>query len=123
MRNPRWLMSRRARLVQVVSVIAFVLLGLLAAPQGASAHVERPSYWPDPHAGCSVKPCAGGAVPKARSLRSSLDKSRRGKTRVVCRPDSLHRLRVSVRHARKHGYDIRPTDHRSLSAKHARALL
>src|SRR4051794_37944925 len=123
--QPRGLCMSRQRvwsLAKVASVTLFVVLGLLAAPP-ASAHVERPAYWPDPKADCAVKPCAGGEVPKARSLRSSLDNSRRGKTRVVCRPDSLHRLRVSVRHARKHGYDIRPTDHRTLTAKHARALL
>jgi hypothetical protein len=123
MRNPRWLVARRARLVHVVSVAVFVLLALLSVPQAASAHVERPSYWPDPKADCAVKPCAGGKVPKARSLRSALDNARRGRTRVVCKPNSLHRLRASVRHARKDGFYIRPTDHRSLSAKRAHALL
>ncbi|MDX6375510.1 MAG: hypothetical protein QOD98_4498 [Nocardioidaceae bacterium] len=101
----------------------FLLLGLLAVPQAASAHVERPSYWPDPKADCTVKPCAGGKVPKARSLHSALDNSRRGRTRVVCKPGSLHRLRASVRHARKYGYDLRPTDHRPLTASRAHSLL
>ena len=119
-------MSRRTSspAVRVALVSLFVLLGLLAMPTSpASAHVERPSYWPDPKADCEVKPCAGGKVPKARSLASSLDRSRRGDTRVVCKRDSLERVRASVKHARKHGYDIRPTDHRKLSAKKARTLL
>src|SRR3954468_21202533 len=119
MRNARWLSS----LAKVASVALIVLLGVLAVPQTASAHVERPSYWPDPQADCTVKPCAGGKVPKARSLASALNRSRPGKTLVVCKADSLHRLRSSVRHARKQGYYLRPTDHRALTAKRAHALL
>src|SRR4051794_18241477 len=121
--QPRGLCMSRQRvwsLAKVASVTLFVVLGLLAAPP-ASAHVERPAYWPDPKADCAVKPCAGGKVPRARSLRSALDDSRRGKTRVVCKANSLHRLRASVRSARKHGYFLRPTDHRPLTAKRARA--
>ena len=112
-----------ASTVRVTLVSLFVLLGLLAVPTSASAHVERPSYWPSPKADCTVKPCAGGKVPQARSLWSALDRSRRGETRVVCKPDSLQRVQASVKRARKHGYDIRPTDHRSLSASKARSLL
>src|SRR4051794_33834355 len=89
-----------------------ILLALaLSAP--ALAHVERASYWPDPAPDCSVKPCTGGAVPKARSLASALNAKLRGSTRVVCQPDSLKRLNASIKQARKHGYDIRPTDHRA----------
>ena len=35
----------------------------------------------------------------------------------------MKRLRTSVKKARKHGYDIRPTDHRKLSKAKARSLL
>jgi hypothetical protein len=104
-------------------VAVSVLVSLLVVPQLASAHVERPSYWPDPRPDCSVSPCAGGQVPTARSLHSALDGARPGRTRVVCKADSLHLLRASVRRARRHGYRIRPTDHRTLSAKRARTLL
>ncbi len=98
------------------SVVAFV-------PQVASAHVERPSYWPDPTADCTVAPCAGGVVPQARTLASALNKSKAGETRVVCAPNSLQLLEKSIAKARKNGYNIRPTDHRTLSAKQAAALL
>src|SRR5689334_17387335 len=98
-----------------IALMAFV-------PAVASAHVERPSYWPDPAPDCSVKPCTGGAVPKARSLASALNAKLPGTTRVVCRADSLKRLNASIRRARKHGYDIRPTDHRRLRARQAKRL-
>src|SRR3954454_18805307 len=94
---------------------------LLAAP--ALAHVERPSYWPDPAPDCSIKPCAGGKVPKIRSLASALNKKLPGTTRVVCQPDSLKQLKTSIANARKNGYDLRPTDHRSFSKKEAKRLL
>jgi hypothetical protein len=99
---------------------ALLALALTTAP--ALAHVERASYWPDPAPDCTVTPCTGGAVPKARSLASALDKKRPGATRVVCKPDSLKLLGASISSARKHGYDIRPTDHRRFSAKQAKKL-
>src|SRR3954469_19204080 len=82
---------------------------LLAAPAAALAHIERPAYWPDPAPDCSVKPCAGGDVPKARSLSSALKPSGTSKTRVVCQNDSMSRLLNSVGAARKQGYNDRPT--------------
>ncbi|HYZ29192.1 MAG TPA: right-handed parallel beta-helix repeat-containing protein, partial [Thermoleophilaceae bacterium] len=94
---------------------------LLAAP--ALAHVERPSYWPDPAPDTSVKPAAGGKVPKVRSLASALDKKLPGETRVVCQPDSLERLKASVTLALEGGYHIRPSDHRSLSKKAGARLI
>ena len=100
---------------------AAVAVVIVAAP--ASAHVERSAYWPDPAADCSVAPCAGGAVPKARTLSSALNRKLRGDTRVVCQEDSLARVKQSIARARKDGYEIRPTDRRSLSARQGRLLM
>ncbi|MET3963371.1 hypothetical protein ABIE44_003305 [Marmoricola sp. OAE513] len=103
--------------------LAVALSALLFVPQAASAHVERPSYWPDPTADCAVAPCAGGAVPTARSLSSALDRSKPGKTRVVCKSNSLKLVKKSIRKAREDGYYIRPSDHRALGKKAAAKLL
>ena len=62
-------------------------------------------------------------MPAARSLASALNTRAAGDTRVVCRPDSLKLAEASIARARTHGYDIRPTDHRSLSARQGRTLL
>ena len=51
-------------------LLAVAILAVVPTP-AAQAHVERPSYYPNPKADCSISPCAGGAVPKARSLRSA----------------------------------------------------
>ncbi len=110
---------RRIVLATLIALITALLLPVATA----QAHVERPSYWPDPAADCSISPCAGGAVPKARSLRSALNTKRPGTTRVVCKNDSMKRLKSSIRKARVKGYDIRPTDHRKLSKSRAKALL
>ena len=101
-------------------VIAFG--GLFAVPQAAQAHVERPSYWPDPSSDCSVSPCAGGAIPTARSLASALNASLPGDTRVVCKPNSMSLLNASINDALAHGYNVRPTDHRALTTTQANAL-
>src|SRR4051812_49119151 len=87
----------RARAAALL-VLSLVVLSLLAA-QVASAHVERPSYWPDPAPDCSISPCTGGAVPAVRSLSSALDRRRVGDTRVVCRPNSLSLTKRSVARA------------------------
>lgn len=105
-----------ARLLTALALSALV-------PAIASAHVERSAYWPDPAPDCSVKPCAGGAVPAARSLASALNRRAPGDTRVVCQPDSLKLAEASIARARAHGYDVRPTDHRRLSKAQARQLL
>src|SRR4051812_32419764 len=104
--------------------VAVVMLALCASlPCAASAHVERSGYWPDPAPDCSISPCAGGAVPKAKSLSTSIGRKRRKHVRVVCQPDSMSRLRGSIATARKNGYDMRPTDHHSFSKAEARKLL
>src|SRR5438067_5789702 len=91
-----------------VGALAMALMLLcLVAP--ALAHVERTAYWPDPRPDTSVKPEAGGAVPKARTLRSALDAKAVGDTRVVCQSDSLALLRQEVADARRNGVELRPT--------------
>ncbi len=111
-------LTRHAFLALVTAVLAVLL-----TPAISSAHVERPSYWPDPKADCEVAPCAGGKFPSARPLATALDRGARGTTRVVCQKDSLVRLKRSVAKARRSGYDIRPTDHRSFTKSEARSLL
>jgi hypothetical protein len=86
-----------------------VTFAALALPAAATAHIERPAYWPDPTADRSVTPPAGAVVPKARSLASALDRSAPGRTRVVCKRGSLRRALSSIRRARRHGYRLRPT--------------
>ena len=108
---------------RLVLAVSIVFAGLVLVPQTASAHVERPSYWPDPKPDCAVSPCAGGVVPTARTLASALDESKPGRTRVVCKPNSMDLLRASVRKAQTRGYYNRPTDHRALTESRAKALL
>jgi hypothetical protein len=57
-----------------------------------------------------------------RSLASALKKKPPGKTRVVCQKGSLKKAKRSIKNARKHGYDIRPTDHRTLGKRRAKHL-
>jgi hypothetical protein len=88
-------------------------LTLLAAT-AASAHVERPSYWPDPKPDTTVTPAAGGEVPTARPLitaDSSWDDPATT-SRVVCQPDSLERARASYADAIDNGYVLRPSQPR-----------
>ena len=91
---------------------AAALIALLIVPALSWGHVERASYWPDPAPDCSVKPCAGGTVPKARTLGSALQTHRRSVTRVVCQSDSLERLQQSIKEAQTVGYVLRPTQPR-----------
>jgi hypothetical protein len=102
-------------------LLASLALAVLTATT-ALGHTERPSYWPDPEADTSVKPPAGGEVPKARSLGSALKKKPAGKTRVVCKRSSGLRARKAIKRARRKGYSIRPSDQRKLTAKQAKRL-
>ena len=101
---------------------AAVLLAMLIAAAVASGHIERASYWPDPAPDNAVSPPAGGAVPTARTLTSALKKKPPGRTRVVCQKTSMKLLKRSIKAARAHGYDVRPTDHRQLGRKRAKRL-
>ncbi len=127
---------RRRRLIA-----SGALLGTLLLPAVAFAHLERPSYWPDPAPDRSVTPAAGGKVPKLRSLSSAVGGLRRRKVpavagsarvrekvRVVCRGSggaaSLRALRASIAGALRHGYQIRPSQGKlRLTQKQARKLL
>src|SRR3954471_5421021 len=96
---------------------------LLAVPALALAHIERPAYWPDPRPDHHVKPAAGGKVPKARPLPSALDASKPGRTLVVCKRDSMARVRHSIHLVRTRGYALRPTMKRhAMSARRAHRL-
>jgi hypothetical protein len=101
---------------------AFAAVALLALAAGALAHVERTAYWPNPGPDKSAKPAAGGKVPTARSLASTLNARPPGKTRVVCKTDSLAKAKRDIAAARKHGVNYRPTEIRPFSATQARTL-
>ena len=89
----------------------------------AYGHVERSSYWPDPGADKSVKPAAGGKVPKARSLASALRERARGDTRVVCQRSSLKKAIRSINQARRKGFTLRPSQgSKRISKRQARKL-
>jgi hypothetical protein len=104
------------------------VLCALALPAVAVAHLERPSYWPDPAPDRSVNPAAGGKVPKLRSLQSAVTGRGAGDVRVVCQGRkgraSLRLLRKSIATARREGYRIRPSQpKRRLTQTGARKLL
>ena len=71
----KWRWSRRA--VWLAVAVAAVVLAL---PAFALAHLERPSYWPDPGPDHTVNPPAGGEVPTARSLKSAVPAAADGAT-------------------------------------------
>ena len=113
------------RAVSLGSTLAAVMLVL---PAFALAHLERPSYWPDPRPDNSVSPPAGGKVPQARSLKSAASGAGRGDVLVVCKGNrgarSLALLRASVRKARKGGFRLRPSQPKlKLSKRQAQRLL
>ena len=111
--------GRRRRWRLVVATGA----ALIACPGLALAHIERPAYWPDPRPDHHVHPAAGGKVPTARPLRSAFDKAAPGQTRVVCKRNSMARLRHSIHLVRTRGYALRPTlKPHEMSASRARGL-
>ena len=119
---------RRAWLIGIGALLMMVVV-----PAVASAHLERPSYWPDPSPDRSISPAAGGRVPVARSLASAVrvrstgtrrapaltgkanvsaagaGTSPRADVRVVCQSASLRLARASIRQARTTGYRLRPS--------------
>lgn len=113
--------THRSAVLAVIGLLMGVVVGVGTSP--ASAHVERPSYWPDPKPDCTVEPCAGGEVPSSRSLASALQASETSTTRVVCQTDSMTRVQTAIEDALENGYDIRPTDHREFSEAEAAELL
>jgi hypothetical protein len=96
----------------VLAAVAIIAVAL-ALPAVALAHLERPSYWPDPGPDKSVSPAAGGEVPKARSLSSAVTGKGPGEVRVVCKGSdgarSLELARNSIRKAERKGYRLRPS--------------
>ena len=114
--------------MRAVALAAALAATMLALPALALAHLERPSYWPDPAPDTSVSPAAGGEVPEARSLRSAPSGAGPGEVLVVCKghggAQSLADLRTSVREASKKGYRLRPSQPKiKLSKKEADRLL
>ena len=113
-------------------ILMGVVLGALVLPAMAFAHLERPSYWPDPNPDRSVYPAAGGKVPELRSLSSAVYGKHHRKSyadvRVVCQGrggwKSIDLLRESISKARKHGYRLRPSQPKLyLSRRDANELL
>jgi hypothetical protein len=111
-----------------LSITTGVVLGALALPGLALAHLERPSYWPDPGPDRSIKPAAGGKVPKPRPLATAVTGAGAGDVLVVCRgadgTASIAALKKSLRNAKKHGWRLRPSQEmRTLKAKRAAKLV
>jgi hypothetical protein len=119
---------KRGRARRHLAIFAAAVLACLLLPAVALAHLERPSYWPDPAPDTSVSPPAGGEVPKPRSLASALDKAEPGDTHVVCKGEagkkSLRTLARSVERARESGFRVRPSQaKRELTKKRAKNLV
>ncbi|HEX6116644.1 MAG TPA: right-handed parallel beta-helix repeat-containing protein [Solirubrobacterales bacterium] len=108
-------------------MIAGAIVGaLLLVPALAFAHLERPSYWPDPNPERVDGKNVGGVVPKARSLGSALKAKGASELHVVCRgkdgKKSLSLLGDSIKDARK-GWTLRPSQgEEKLSKKKGKKL-
>ena len=107
------MVAKAARQWRTASAALAAFIAMLALPALALAHLERPSYWPDPAPDSSVSPAAGGKVPHARSLASAVDDDGRGNVFVVCKgqkgKDSLDLLKASLDQAQDDGYRLRPS--------------
>src|SRR4051812_23805192 len=131
--------------------IAATVLALLFTG-AAQAHLERPSYWPDPRPDTSISPAAGGGVPVARSLASAVPAGSGGggrapsftgkrkafaagastrprtEVRIVCQGSggatSMRLARASIDSARSRGFRLRPSQPiTKLTSKQATDLL
>ena len=111
-----------------LSWLTVTAVSALAMPALAVAHLERPSYWPDPSPDTeNISPAAGGAVPTARSLASAVSGAGPGEILVVCKgangAQSLARLDASIATAKTTGYHLRPSQPKiKLSSAEARTL-
>ena len=118
----RTIKTRPSRTARLPLVAGALIAGSLALPALALAHLERPSYWPDPAPDTGVTPAAGGKVPKARSLATAATGKGPGDVRVVCKAGdkSLDLALRSIRRAETRGYRLRPsTPKRKLAAAKA----
>ena len=104
-------------------ILAALALGAIALPAVASAHLERPSYWPDPAVDQADGEPTGGEVPEARSLGSAVTGKGPGKVRVVCKNNSLDIAKNSISKAKNKGFRLRPSQpKKKLSASKADKL-
>jgi hypothetical protein len=104
-----------------VSLAVAGLALTLGLPALAFAHLERPSYWPDPAPDGTTHPPAGGEVPTARSFTSLTTGAGPGDVLVVCKGSegatSLAALENSVNQARKRGFRLRPSQPKTKLSK------
>ena len=106
--SARW--TRRAK--GWLAALAVLVAAAAVVASQATAHIERASYWPNPAPDTSVRPAAGGDVPKARPLGTALRTAPPGDTRVVCqgavpsnkRVKKVRRQLKSARRKRRAGF-------------------
>ena len=110
----------------IAAPVGAVFACALLIPALALAHVERPSYWPDPNAEKVDGIDVGGEVPEAQSLGSALKAKGKSELDVVCQgkdgKKSLKALKKSIKDAKK-GWQLRPSQpEKKLSKKKAKNL-
>ncbi len=94
----------------VTSSIAALALGAVAVPTVASAHLERPSYWPDPTVDQAGGEPTGGKVPEgplARLRRHRQGPGQRARRLSRATPSTSPRTRSRAR--RSNGFRLRPS--------------